>query len=206
MQSRAIIAQEDEKNTHKGDKMSTSDSPWITTFSGRQFFITRATVDDIYIEDIAHGLSNVCRYAGQPKTFYSVAEHSVRMAEALSYDPAPTLVALLHDAAEAYLGDVTSMVKDCLPEYKKMEQYLQYVIYDKYGIRHCPLMNPDIDMVKALDVAIRTPEVKSLFPVGYKAWSWKLVEYDYGKIRPWSHKKAEEKFLKMFHQLYKEAV
>lgn len=178
--------------------------PWITTFTGKQFSLTHATVDDVCIEDIAHGLSNTCRYAGQPRTFYSVAEHSVRMAELVAYSPSAMLVALLHDAAEAYLGDVTSMLKAILSRYKEIEQRLQYVIYDKYGVRHCPLMNHDIDQVKALDVVIRTPEVRSLFPKGYTGWSWKLVEFDYGKIRPWSHKKAEKKFLRMFRSLWHE--
>ena len=178
------------------------DDPWITTYTGKQFFLTRATVDDVCIEDIAHGLSNTCRYAGQSRTFYSVAEHSVRMAEVVSFSSETMLVALLHDAAEAYLGDVTSMVKARLPVYKEMEQYLQYVIYDKYNIRHCPSMNQDIECVKALDIMIRTPEVKSLFPRKYNAWSWKLIDYDYGDIHPWSHKKAEKKFLKMFKRLY----
>lgn len=183
--------------------MSTND-PQITTYSGRQFFINRATVDDIYIEDIAHGLSNVCRYVGQCKTFYSVAEHSVRMAE-MSWGTPMKLLALLHDAAEAYLGDVSTEVKHCLPTYMEMETRLTYVIFDRYSIRHCPLMNFDIDSVKYIDAAIRTPEVTSLFPT-QKHWkfSWTKIEYAYGHIRPWSPKKAERKFLKMFKELYKE--
>lgn len=180
------------------------DSAWITTFSGRQFFITRATVDDIYIEDIAHGLSNICRYVGQCKTFYSVAEHSARMAEMASI-PSEKLLALLHDAPEAYLNDMPSLVKQCLPVYKEMEAYLFNVILDKYGIRHCPLMNFDMDTVKLLDKVIRTPEVTSLFPA-HDGWtfSWTKMESEYGRIRPWSHRKAEKKFLKMFKKLYKE--
>ena len=124
--------------------------PRITTFTGRHFPITTATVDDICIEDIAHGLSNCCRYAGQCEPFYSVAEHSVRMAEHLSYNKPAMLLALLHDAAEAYLGDMTTTVKMLLPLYKEMEDYLQAVIFEKFGVRHCPLMNHDMPTVKAL--------------------------------------------------------
>lgn len=174
--------------------------PWITTFSGRQFFITRATPDDIYIEDIAHGLSNICRYVGQCKEFYSVAEHAVRMAE-MAWSPSMKFLALMHDSPEAYLNDLSSLIKDCLPVYKEMEGYLHNVIFDKYGIKHCPLMNFDADSVKALDGMIRTPEVLSLFTAHD---GWHLEDCVYGRIRPWSNKKAERRFLKMFKKLYKE--
>lgn len=176
--------------------------PQITTFSGRQFFITRATPDNIYIEDIAHGLSNICRYVGQCRDFYSVAEHSVRMVE-MAHTPSLRLHALLHDAAEAYLGDVSTEVKRCLPVYIEMEVNLTKVIFDKYGIRHYQLVDFNASSIKILDAKIRTPEVLSLFPLR-DDWnfSWTRVECDYGHIHPWSSKKAEKKFLKMFRRLY----
>ena len=176
--------------------------PWITTFSGRQFFLMEATKDDIYIEDIAHGLSNICRYTGQCKTFYSVAEHSVRLAE-LSWSPSMKLHALLHDAPEAYLNDLSTPVKQLMPEYRKMEEYLLKLIFDKYGISKLATLDKYADStnIKSLDVLIRTPEVLSLFTAHP---GWELPDYDYGKIKPWSHKKAERKFLRLFKQLYKE--
>ena len=172
-----------------------SNDPWITTYSGRQFFITRATVDDIYIEDIAHGLSNICRYVGQCKVFYSVAEHSVRMCE-LAPDNLK-LPVLLHDASEAYLGDLSSLVKHFLPLYKKMEDYLLNVIFAKYSIKWDPA-------IKTLDEWIRAPEVLSLFPA-HSGWVLNRSggERDYSDIVPWYPKRAEKKFLKMFKRLYK---
>lgn len=173
--------------------MSTND-PWITTYSGRQFFVTHATVDDIYIEDIAHGLSNICRYVGQVRVFYSVAEHSVRMCELAPDDL--KLSVLMHDAPEAYLNDLPSLVKRCLPLYVEMEDDLLDIIFAKYFIKWDPI-------IKLLDEQIRTPEVLSLFPA-HDGWefSWTRVECDYGPIKPWSHKKAEKRFLKMFRKLY----
>lgn len=177
--------------------------PWIPTYSGRQFFITRATPDDIYIEDIAHGLSNICRYTGQCKAFYSVAEHAVRMCELA---PASIkLEVLLHDSPEAYLNDVTTMVKRMLPEYEKMEEHLLHVIFSKYGLTWSPA-------IKTLDVNLRIPEVVSLFPVGDGSIlrlfdegriRLGLKEFRYGYIKPWPPKKAERKFLKMFKRLYR---
>lgn len=175
--------------------------PWITTYLGRQFFITRATPADIYIEDIAHGLSNICRYVGQCRTFYSVAEHSVRMCEmAPVYLKLPVL---LHDAPEAYLSDLSTMVKRCLPVYQEMENFLLCGIFSKYGI-HGLQYDPAI---KLLDEQIRTPEVLSLFPA-HDGWTFSpsKKECDYGHINPWSHNKAERKFLNMFRRLHKGGV
>lgn len=172
--------------------------PWITTFSGRQFFLTRATINDIFIEDIAHGLSNICRYVGQCKTFYSVAEHSVRMA-GVALTPRMKLLALLHDAPEAFLSDLPTPIKEGLPVYKALESALLNVICERYGL--ILITDFEASTVKLLDVQMRTPEVCSLFPI-HTGWGSLLVDYDYGTIHPWSPKKAEKKFLRMFRGLY----
>jgi hypothetical protein len=175
--------------------------PWVTTFTGKQFYVMRATPDDIDIRDIAHGLSNVCRYAGQCQPFYSVAEHSIRMCEMVDEaknweDPDEymncKLTALLHDAAEAYLGDMPSLVKACMPVYRRIESYLISVIYAKYRLSSDPL-------IKTLDEEIRTPEVLSLLVGGHKGWS--LVEAEADPIIPWSSPMAEMAFLKTFKEL-----
>ena len=176
--------------------------PWITTYSGRRFFLTRATPNDIFIEDIAHGLSNICRYVGQCREFYSVAEHSVRMAE-VALTPRMKLLALLHDAPEAYIGDMGSLLKASLPQYKAVESYLMGVIGKRFSLEEPTSF--EIATTKLLDEQIRTPEVLSLFPVHE---GWVLLDFDsgtlkpYGTIHPWSPKKAERKFFKMFKELY----
>jgi len=174
--------------------------PWMTTFSGRQFFITRATADDIYIEDIAHALSNLCRYTGHCKTFYSVAEHSVRMAEIMIKSNMAEIapLALLHDSAEAYLNDMTPGLKGLLLGYKDIENNLLTLILDKYKVKRSSFY---ISLVKLHDVRIRTPEVLSLFS-SHEGWELDERGRDYGCIHPWSPKKAERKFLKMFRRLY----
>src|ERR1017187_10636100 len=76
----------------------------ITTFSGIHFWPLLPNPADIRIEDIAHALSNQCRFAGHAREFYSVAEHSVRVSQLCP--PEDALWGLLHDASEAYLTDV----------------------------------------------------------------------------------------------------
>jgi len=82
---------------------------WIQTISGRKFPLAEPDPNQIDIEDIAHALSMLCRFNGHCTQFYSVAEHSMHVSHEISNDLA--LAGLLHDAAEAYLGDVPSPLK-----------------------------------------------------------------------------------------------
>ena len=90
---------------HTGDRVG----DWIQTFTGKQFWPLDPRPGDIHIEDIAHALSNICRFTGHCRTFYSVAEHSVRVAATLPQRC--ELWGLLHDASEAYLCDLPRPVK-----------------------------------------------------------------------------------------------
>lgn len=107
----------------------------ITTFSGIRFSPADPQVDDIRIEDIAHALSMLCRANGHFKEFFSVGSHSLHCvgeAKARGYSKRMQLACLLHDASESYLSDVTRPVKAQLPEYIRMEQKLQNLIYLKF--------------------------------------------------------------------------
>lgn len=87
---------------------------WITTYTGRRFYPLAPRPQDVCLEDIAHALSMKCRWTGHVRTFYSVAEHSVRVARLLNdqgFDARVQLAGLLHDATEAYLPDVASPIK-----------------------------------------------------------------------------------------------
>src|SRR5579872_2947230 len=86
-----------------------NNQPWIQTASGLEFPLFEPRLDAINIEDIAHGLSMICRFTGQCARFYSVAEHSVHVSHLVPREDAAW--GLLHDAAEAYLGDVASPLK-----------------------------------------------------------------------------------------------
>ena len=86
----------------------------ITTYSGKPFFPMDPRPEEIRIEDIAHSLSMQCRFNGHTKWFYSVAQHCSIMAEAMMSDGYAEYAfeALMHDAAEAYIGDLIRPVKD----------------------------------------------------------------------------------------------
>ena len=114
--------------------MSLSDA-WIQTYSGGKFFPLSPESEGITIEDIAHALSNLCRFAGHVKRFYSVAQHSVLVSHYC--DPIDALVGLLHDASEAYLLDMPRPLKKSgyFEAYLEAEDRLMRVIEKKFGIQ-----------------------------------------------------------------------
>jgi hypothetical protein len=130
--------------------------------SGKWFDFGAPASCDFTIEDIAHGLAHVCRYAGQCRRFYSVAEHSVLVSEvAVGFE----LEALLHDAAEAFLGDITRPLKQMLPEYKKIEHNVEKVIFSRFGLSiHLPTE------VKDADLRVLAAEQAQIMPPGTDSW------------------------------------
>lgn len=120
----------------------------VSTVSGRRVDLLNPVEADIDIHDIAHGLSNICRYGGQTNCFYSVAQHSVALsvvAPTLEHYRDPNLTdwqltqiakaALLHDAAEAYTGDIKTPVKELLPDFaERIEGPITDVIFSRYRV------------------------------------------------------------------------
>lgn len=98
----------------------------ITTVTGRFFDLLQPHMYDYDIEEIATALSNICRYTGHVNKFYSVAEHSVLVSRLVP--PPLALCGLLHDASEAFVGDVSSPLKKLLPDYRKIEEAVQSAI------------------------------------------------------------------------------
>ena len=105
-------------------------SPYIQTVSGRKIHFLAPDPNEFDITDIAFALSNLCRFNGHVM-YYSVAEHSVLVASRL--DDSDKLSGLLHDAAEAYLSDIPSPIKQYLPDYQEMEDKLLAAIFTKFG-------------------------------------------------------------------------
>jgi 5'-nucleotidase len=107
----------------------------IVTSTGAYFDILDTTPEMVCIEDIAHSLSQANRFTGHTKFPYPVSQHS-RLGSYL----VPTKYALrflLHDASEAYLGDMNRPLKHFTTagvEYRKVEAILQGVIYNKFGL------------------------------------------------------------------------
>lgn len=105
----------------------------MTTVSGKTFRIGDPFNSTISLLDIAHSLSNICRYNGHLQQFYSVAEHSVYVSHLVPQEYA--LPALLHDAAEAYMGDITRPIRSVLgPQVQELENLLNSAITAHFAL------------------------------------------------------------------------
>lgn len=105
---------------------------WIQTFTGRKFDVMNPRAEDVCWLDIAHSLAHQCRFNGHTKQFYSVAHHCVLASKHVPERFA--LLALLHDAAEAYIGDMPKPVKDLFPQFSRMEEAILAAIHEKAGL------------------------------------------------------------------------
>lgn len=112
---------------------------FMNTFLGGKYWPLDPRPEDVHIEDVAHHLSLLCRYTGAVMKFYSVAEHSYWMSFLVPREH--QFAALMHDATEAYLGDVGRPLKRHLPNYKDIEESNWTVIAAKFGL---PLVLPKI--------------------------------------------------------------
>ena len=147
-------------------------SPTIFLNSGRYFDFKNPT--PLTIEEVAHGLSNICRFTGQCRKFYSVAQHSVLVS--LLVPSHLALQGLLHDAAEAVMGDMSGPLKRLFPEYKILEHIVESVVLTGFGLP--TKLDP---FVKRADLAALATEQRDL--LNKESGSWMCLEdiEPYGK-------------------------
>lgn len=166
---------------------------WITTFTGRRFYVLDPRPQDVAIEDIAHALSLQCRFTGHVRQFYSVAEHCVRVSDACLEH---ALWALLHDASEAYIGDMSAPLKHTpeMSRYRTTEKRIRSVIAECFG-----LVLPEPPEVKIADRRMLLTEARDL---GICVDGWYTEQTSFEKvIRPWPPAMAEAAFLARFKEL-----
>lgn len=165
---------------------------YIRLQSGRKFRYHRPRTQDIHIDDIARNLSNLCRFTGATKRFYSIAEHCCHCA-----DQAPQgheFALLMHDAQEALCADINTILKRLLPQYKSMELRIEQLIARKYRLPF-----PNHPVVKEVDTRMLATEMKQLLP----ADDWKHLPFAPYKLSLpcWAPEQARREFLKRFRQL-----
>lgn len=172
---------------------------WMQTSTGGQFWPLDPRADEVDIVDIAYGLSKICRYGGHCIHFYSVAEHSVLVAQAAP--PEHRKWALLHDASEAYLGDVIRPLKRFIPGYADIEATVMRVIAQRYGLSY-----PMPSEIKAIDNNIILDEMAQIMAPPPVPWNTQahrgLGNEPLGvEIQCWRPERAAEKFLELFVEL-----
>ena len=106
--------------------------PTILLLSGEYFDLAEPEACAFQVSDIAHALGNICRFTGHTERFYSVAEHSVICSHMVP--PEDAMAALMHDASEAFIGDVSSPLKKLLPDYKAIERRVEEHVFSTLGL------------------------------------------------------------------------
>jgi hypothetical protein len=140
---------------------------FIQTRSGTHFDFQNFKPDDLIEEDIWWGLSHIPRFGGHTAAIYTVAQHSVLCSHIVP--PGYALEALMHDAAEAYCGDVPSPLKALLPDYRKIELVVDTAIRCKWKLP--PTMS---ELVKRADIVILATERRDV--LGDDGAHWPVLE------------------------------
>ncbi|CAI1149395.1 HD family hydrolase [Serratia liquefaciens] len=176
-------------------------TPSIATYSGKNINLDNLTTECIDLVDIAKGLSNVCRFGGQCEEFYSVAQHSILVSLLV---PLPyALEGLLHDAAEAFIGDMPSPFKKNLTDYMEMENKIESVIKRFFSLP--PIKSPE---VKSADLIALATECRDLnFP---RALSYPplrgIAPSDKHLVTPWPPKRAFQEFIARYDSITQSSV
>lgn len=147
-------------------------TPYIETRFGGRFDLLDPQPRQVRLDDIAHALSHLCRYTGHCSTFWSVAQHSLLVANLVAWSARQSgmtpddaarleLAGLLHDAPEAYLGDVATPLKKILPEYQRIEANVAEAVERRFGLPVDILEHP---FVKTADRDALVKEASLLLP------------------------------------------
>lgn len=168
----------------------------IQLADGQMFDLVNPDPRVITIDVIAHALSRICRFTGHVSVpLYSVAEHSVRVSWLVPDHDARE--GLMHDAAEALIGDVAAPLKRLLPDYRRIEERIEKVIAERFGLLYpwpLSVKEADLDMLRLEAVTFMQPEgipdwapILAREPVVYEAdWLGHLG---------WGHVRAFETFI-----------
>lgn len=179
---------------------------YIQVASGRQFWPLDPRAEEVDIGDIAQALSNICRFTGHVRRFYSVAQHCVLVSQHVEADARENgwavsylaMWGLLHDAAEAYVCDIARPVKHlpALAPYREAEDRVMRSVCEAFNL------NPsEPAIVKHHDRRALRTEQRDLMPPPCPGEARDDVLPWVAPIEPWSPTMARSKFLDRFEAL-----
>lgn len=170
----------------------------FNSYTGKLIDLINPTADMIDIEDIAHALSQICRFGGHCSMPYNVAQHSVIVAALAPMELRKE--ALLHDAAEAYVGDVIKPLKVLIePLFEDIEDRFMQVICQKFNLDTMKLLE-----VKKYDRQVLETEHEFLQKGNIAPFQWQMrglsLHVDYNLI--WSSEVSKHTFLSLYHRYF----
>lgn len=160
----------------------------ILTATGKRFDLYEPDTDLIDPRDVAHSLAHLCRFNGHTREFYSVAQHACMVADLMPEQD--KLAALLHDAAEAYIGDMVQPLKQWMYAYQDVEQWIWERICTRFNL------NPELPAsVRHADLVALATERRDLMPADPATWDCLIgIEPMVETIRPWPATEARLTF------------
>jgi uncharacterized protein len=175
--------------------------PYLQTVSGRWVNPFDPDSSQLDAGDIARALANQCRFGGHSRVFYSVAQHSVIVSELVEQrggDVEDAFAALMHDATEAYLGDMPHPLKHRSPlgaAFKEAEDHLERALRERFGVK------PDVPEIKRVDRSLLATERHTFSD---ETWHWPELEgvepLDL-ELEAWTPDEAAEAFARRYASL-----
>ncbi len=177
---------------------------WLALFGERWCDPLDIQEHDIVFLDISRTLSKICRFGGRCSDFYSVAQHSVlvaRLVERVESDPVVLMAALLHDAAEAYLGDIVTPLKRRLTiggmPLRALEEEILVRIFRAFSIPE--LTDQQQELIKGADLTAFTTEARDL--MGEPTWAAYPSPW-HETVKPLGPDAAEREFTAYWRRLH----
>lgn len=175
--------------------------------SGVLFNLAQPVASEVSMQDVAHHLSNICRFNGGTDSFYSVAEHSIMVQACLAHRGASTrlqMAGLLHDAHEAYVGDIITPVKKMLGKrYRDIVRNIDYAVCEKFGVTYDDLHAHE---VWECDQIMLSVEAQYMMCSAGEGEPWNLMQVtrlEQSLLRPqrMNPSVAKERFLATYNKL-----
>lgn len=188
---------ETKKMTFNGG--NAKDGGWFTTYTGKKYNPINPTVDMICIEDVARSLSNICRFGGHVKTFYSVAQHSVHVSHLC--ESKFSREGLMHDGPEGFIGDMVRPLKytDAMIAFREVEEINERVFVEKFNLQDIMPVS-----VKYADNVMVVAEALELF-VPQPQWALEALKknpHPFKLTEIWTPDEARDKFLERYYELF----
>lgn len=189
--------------------------PHVCTTSGIMFNLAEPTPEMVSIRDIAYALSRIVRFNGHGDSI-SVAQHSVMVHDDLYTNHGAgagiALLGLLHDAHEAYTGDLPTPLKGLLPGVHEVQERIQDAIHERVFGEPYQVSMAARAMIKDSDIRSLKSEAYRMFPphevdkweVARETENWESIPVQRPLV-PRSPRMASIAFLSRFHSSYREA-